>query len=649
MPRTSPPKHRHDGSSPLPLGMDWSPPPKKWEGRSTVWPHDPKTGWSYCVMIPSWMVKAGSGASSDLFNPVVFYRIQVGMQSPQGASTSHGVLRRFSDFLKLCSSLKKVFHNKDIPSAPPKHALLRMNSSRQLLEERRRALEEWMGKLLSDIDLSRSALVATFLELEAAARSSNGHVISHEMPDRPENFLRVNTQKNSGNNGVVGGESSRHSSKERFLLRDKIDSALELEHDKPSSHSRRLSAESIASDASSIRGSELSNLGVTGSLWDGTIDFSGGIEFPSTMEALDHTQTLFPNDAQILLPVDERHKLNSVLHTMQRRLVAAKIDMEDLIARLNQEITVKEYLSTKVKDLELELEVTKQRSKENLQQAILLERERFTQTQWEMDELRRKHMDLEAKLEFEEREKTRVELENTSSNNEKEKLKDELATKQEQIDSLERHIEQLEKKSKADIRVLVKEVKSLRNSHVELKEMLRQSREDKDELEKVIQNKKQRCTIAKSTRKSLLHESEILRHRLQECTVNFLDEEEDRFTVSSSSLTDALDLLATSDNRIGLLIAEAQLLARADEVSELGEIISEETADDINPTDGVDTITGDKEMRRLLSETLIDNARLRKQVNSAFRCALKTLIKPEKDDADHAPSRKTVLNRLLER
>ena len=27
---SSPPKYRHDGSSPLPLGMDWSPPPRKW-------------------------------------------------------------------------------------------------------------------------------------------------------------------------------------------------------------------------------------------------------------------------------------------------------------------------------------------------------------------------------------------------------------------------------------------------------------------------------------------------------------------------------------------------------------------------------------------------------------------------------------------
>lgn len=37
--------------------------------------------------------------------------------------------------------------------------------------QRRCALEDWMEKLLSDIDLSRSVLVATFLELEASVRS----------------------------------------------------------------------------------------------------------------------------------------------------------------------------------------------------------------------------------------------------------------------------------------------------------------------------------------------------------------------------------------------------------------------------------------------------------------------------------------------
>lgn len=39
------------------------------------------------------------------------------------------------------------------------------------LLQRRCSLEEWMTKLLSDIDLSRSFSLAAFLELEAAARS----------------------------------------------------------------------------------------------------------------------------------------------------------------------------------------------------------------------------------------------------------------------------------------------------------------------------------------------------------------------------------------------------------------------------------------------------------------------------------------------
>lgn len=39
------------------------------------------------------------------------------------------------------------------------------------LLQRRSSLEDWMEKLLSDIDISRSAPIGTFLELEAAARS----------------------------------------------------------------------------------------------------------------------------------------------------------------------------------------------------------------------------------------------------------------------------------------------------------------------------------------------------------------------------------------------------------------------------------------------------------------------------------------------
>lgn len=52
-----------------------------------------------------------------------------------------------------------------------------------------------------------------------------------------------------------------------------------------------------------------------------------------------------------------------------------------------------------------------------------------------------------------------------------------------QLEDLSRRYEELEAKSKADIKVLVKEVKSLRRSHVELEKELTQSLSDKTEAE----------------------------------------------------------------------------------------------------------------------------------------------------------------------
>lgn len=53
---------------------------------------------------------------------------------------------------------------------------------------------------------------------------------------------------------------------------------------------------------------------------------------------------------------------------------------------------------TQVKDLEIELDSLKQSGKENLQQAVLTEKEKFTQMLWDMEELRRKCVEMELKL-----------------------------------------------------------------------------------------------------------------------------------------------------------------------------------------------------------------------------------------------------------
>lgn len=56
----------------------------------------------------------------------------------------------------------------------------------------------------------------------------------------------------------------------------------------------------------------------------------------------------------------------------------------------------------------------------------------------------------------------------------------------------------------------------------------------------------------------------------------------------------------------------------------------------------------DNEARKMLTDILIDNAKLRKHVNSIIRSALKADNKSEKDD-DTTTTRNTVLNKYLER
>ncbi|GMQ08978.1 hypothetical protein CsSME_00052491 [Camellia sinensis var. sinensis] len=649
---STPPRHRHDGTSPLPFGMDWSPPPRKWDGRDSIWPHDPRSGWSYCVTIPSWIILPKSKGS----DPAV---------------------------------LKTAFPKKNLPPAPPKRLL--KSKSRTLLEERRCSLEDWIEKLLSDIDLSRSAPVAIFLELEAAARSSfydsnqqgvdanssaAGVVLTYQLQSNSDVSLvagnssiasdygndsaceisELGTPRHGTDNyselGVENKTSDqeklswrpKHSEYENSIMdKDEMEPFCKTENRKLGSHLRRLSTDSVGSDVSSVRASENSNLGVASSLGDNSLNLPEGAEISRTMDTLANSDLQFARDLLVALPSEERNKMNRVLTTMRRRLATAKTDMEDLIARLNQELAVRQYLTTKVKDLEVDLETTKHSSKENLQQAILIERERSTQTQWDVEELRRKCIETELKLKSEQDEKLNVESAKASIIQENKKLQQELDNAREQIENLQKHNEDLELKSKADVKLLVKEVKSLRSSQSELKQELSRLMKEKLEVERVLHKEKKRWEHSNAANAKLLHECEILRCRLEECSVNFLIEEEDKLIVDSSSTSDAIDLLTTSDNRIGLLVAEAQLLAQD---------VENAVAAATHNSNGGNTSATDDELRKMLTDVFIDNASLRKQVNSVMRCALNTPDKSEKDDdedEEEAPSRKTVLSKFLER
>ncbi|KAK8706711.1 hypothetical protein V6N13_057788 [Hibiscus sabdariffa] len=694
MQRRSPPKHRHDGTSPLPLGMDWSPPPRKWNGRETVWPHDPRTGWSYCVTIPSWIVLPKSRDS----DPVVFYRVNVGIQSPDGVTTTYGVLRRFNDFLKLFNELKKAYPKKSLPPAPPK-GLLRLKSS-ALLEERRCSLEEWMTKLLSDIDLSRSVTVASFLELEAAARSSfqevndcsseanivgNSAISSNNIPpnssishfagtssitsdygsdtayetselgtprlgrddsseigsgdltldedltgsieklmkygmsnideglfmgqailEQLEDFPRHKSHAINMNNTLGKDIHNGNGSRASFIAGNGLELFSEIEPAKVAGHARKLSTGSVGSDVSSLRGSDMSISGIPNSSVNGSHDPPGTAEMLNIMGTVGNSDPRSSGGTQIVLPLDQRHKMNRALLTMQRRLVTAKTDMEDLIARLNQEIAVKGYLTMKVKDLEVELENAKQKSKENLQQAILIERERFTQMQWEMEDLRRKSLEMELKLNPNWDEKQITETTNQSAAEEKDAMLQELNATKEQLNDISKQYEELEAKSKADIKVLVKEVKSLRKSQKQLKQEIGQSLSEKSEAEAKLEQERQIIKHVRNAREKLLNECRLLHNRLLECSVNLSTDDEDVIK-DSSSVEAALDLLTTSDDKITLLLTEVQQLTK-EESGAPGDI-------DSQYNNQYDTRTDD-ELRKIVADIFTENTRLRKQVNS---------------------------------
>lgn len=103
-----------------------------------------------------------------------------------------------------------------------------------------------------------------------------------------------------------------------------------------------------------------------------------------------------------------------------------------------------------------------------------------------------------------------------------------------------------------------------------------------------------------------------------------------------------------------IILVQAQLLARNDEeacIDDDDAQTSEFSGSGIasNGDNPMRADDNDDEMRNILTDMFIDNARLRKQVNSVIRCALNTVIKPEREESNEVSSRKTVLNRFLER
>lgn len=153
------------------------------------------------------------------------------------------------------------------------------------------------------------------------------------------------------NNVTEKGKNNGNSYDSSLLANNTMELFSEPGHANAIGHIRKLSNESVGSDGSSVRGSDMSNFGIPNSSGDGSLDLPGCASVSRETDIMSRTKSKCTGDAQLVLPQDQRNKLNRILSTMQRRLVTAKTDMEDLIVRLNQEIAAKDFLATKVYDL----------------------------------------------------------------------------------------------------------------------------------------------------------------------------------------------------------------------------------------------------------------------------------------------------------
>ncbi|KAJ7514767.1 hypothetical protein O6H91_23G058500 [Diphasiastrum complanatum] len=748
---SSSPNYRHDGFSPLPLGMDASPAPRQWNGLHTVWPHDPRTGWSYCATIPSWIVlPKAKNADGAFISPIVFYKVEVGIQSPEGLSTSRGILRRFSDFLKLFAALKRILPKKLLPAAPPKSSLSRINSSHSLLQERRYALEDWMGRLLEDLQVSRSAPIASFLELEAAARSamnafseaqqaSNSAVSNLQIPSSSfqKRTSPISGSWTGGGSSVASEPLSSACSDGITTPRTESDKGLEIEmellvieqeaesdakvgpyedanfglHNKLESaqgelprgvheeedlvfsdkEAHLLGVESSVvageiqvntfnlSPSSSVTGTEVLPTGNTEllrpphqrkpSVESLTSESSYRESEPATalvvrnkmgqlLESLPHFDPDFLKEVEITVCMDQRERVKRVISALQRRFAITKADMEDLITRSNQETATTKFLTTKVRDLEAELNTIQHKNRLALQQAISFEHEHVISLQWEVEETRASLMNIEEAVHIEKEGRAIAEEQLHAAQSTCEILEQQILHLTEKNKRLEKDRDSLEAQARADMKVLAKELKNLRRSQPEIQEEIKQAIQAKVESELLLKEEKKKQERLKEAHASFLHEIATLHQRLKECSIDVLAGEDIRTSSKVSGAHDTIELMTTSDNRIAVLLAEARLLAQeaataTDQPADnkdvefalpfIGGVLQ---GKDNSESLSFDEMASAAATRKILTNILVDNALLRKAINSLSRGLLFSYEKSPIASLEE-PARKSILNRFL--
>eukprot|EP00898_Chlorokybus_atmophyticus_P003914 jgi/Chlat1/4523/Chrsp29S04447 len=318
------------------------------------------------MRVPSWtshnVRRNAAGVPAFDPNAPVYYKVDVGVVSPAGYLTTR--------------PLRQLLPRNRVPDPPPKRSLQRVNAHNELIEERRRQLQEWMWTLLSDILIARCPPMASFLELEAAASAAaqaaqEQATSTQPLPETPP------SHDNSIRSAASEEPSDRSASEVPATSAFKgPEDELNGRHARSHSDSSQASLASSAAvqDTPQSSGADIVNGHVNWDAW------------PSGTFAL---------------PMDQRAQARKLLAQLHRRAVLAKSDLEEALSRLEQETAARLSLQAQVKSLQEGLERYKEDTRNAIAQAIEEEQERANRLSWELEEAESRARQAETALEDE--------------------------------------------------------------------------------------------------------------------------------------------------------------------------------------------------------------------------------------------------------
>lgn len=79
-------------------------------------------------------------------------------------------------------------------------------------------------------------------------------------------------------------------------------------------------------------------------------------------------------------------------------------------------------------------------------------------------------------------------------------------------------------------------------------------------MKKLLQEEKQKFEKKEIARMKMVHEFDVLHHRLRECSMSLVNESEDKLVIDSTSVQDALELIKISNDQIEALCEQVHFI-----------------------------------------------------------------------------------------